>query len=48
MLNSYLWKSSGARVMTIFGSHVGPHILNIEYYEIYGGILGYMEIFGGI
>ena len=28
----------GARVMTIFGSYVGPHFSNIAYFEVYGGI----------
>ena len=36
--NSHLWKRSGVRVMTIFGSHVGPHFPNIGYFEVYGGI----------
>ena len=31
-------KRLGARDITIFGSHVGPHILNIEYFEVYEGI----------
>ena len=43
--NSHLWKRSGARVMTIFGFHVGPHIPNIEYFEVYEGIWGYMEVY---
>ena len=34
--------------MTICGSHVGAHISNIEYYEVYVGIGGYrvyMEVY---
>ena len=36
--NSRFGKRSGARVMTIFVSHVGPHLPNIEYFEVYEGI----------
>ena len=28
----------GTRVMTIFGIYVNPHIPNIEYFEVYGGL----------
>ena len=28
--------------MTIFGSHVGSHIPNIGYLEVYDGIWGYI------
>ena len=41
-------KRSGAGVIVIFGSHVGPHILNIAYFQIYEGIGGYKKVFGGI
>ena len=40
--NYHFWKRSGARVMAICGSHVGPHIPNIGYFEVYEGIRGYM------
>ena len=43
--NSHLWKRSGAQVMIIFGSHVGPHISNIEYFEVYASIYGYMRVY---
>ena len=36
--NVYFWRRSGARVMSVFGSHVGPHICIIEYFEVYEGI----------
>ena len=32
--------------MTICGSNVVPQICNIRDFEVYGGILGYMEVFG--
>ena len=31
--NSDHWGGSGARVMTICVSHVGPHVSNIRYFE---------------
>ena len=34
--------------MTIFGSHDGPHILNVEYLEAYVGIWKYMKVYGCI
>ena len=43
--NSHFWKRPGARDMIVFGSHVSPHIPNIDYleaYEVYEGICGYM------
>ena len=36
--SSHFWKRPGARDMTIFGSHVGAHIPNIGYVEVYEGI----------
>ena len=36
--NSHPWRRPGARVMTIFVSHVGPHFPNVEYFEVYGSI----------
>ena len=36
--NSHFGKRPGARDMSIFGSHVGPHIPNIGYLEAYEGI----------
>ena len=36
--NSDPWECSGARVMTIFGSYVDPHVAKIEYFQVYGGI----------
>ena len=38
MPNSDRGGCSGARVMLIFGSHVEPHVPNIEYFKAYGGI----------
>ena len=48
----------GTRVMTIFGSYVGRHFANIQYFDVCGGILevyegiwryiGYMEVYEGI
>ena len=32
--------------MTIFGSHVGPHIPNIGYLDSYEGIWRYMVVYG--
>ena len=49
--NSHFWKRPGARDMTIFMSHVGPHIPNNGYLEVYGGIWGlykYMEVYESI
>ena len=46
--NSAPWGCSGARVMMIFGSHVGPHFANIEYFEVYEGICRYIKEFDGI
>ena len=34
--------------MTIFGSYVDPHFLNIGYFEVYGGIRRYIKVYGGI
>ena len=34
--------------MTTFGAHVGPHIFNIGYFELYEGTLRYMEVYEGI
>ena len=49
-----LGDARGGRVITIFVSHVGPHIPNIEYFEVYGGIWrlyeniwGYMTVHTG-
>ena len=47
--NSLFGKRLIARVMVIFGSHVGFHIPNIGYLGAYGGIrkyLGYMKVNG--
>ena len=38
MLNSSHGGCPGARVMTISGSHVGPHIANIGYMKVYEGL----------
>ena len=35
--NSHCWEWFGAREMTLFGSHVGPHIPNNGYFEAYEG-----------
>ena len=40
-----LW---GSRLMTIVGFHVGPHIPDIEYFEVYEGTWGYMTVYGPI
>ena len=48
MSNSHLWKRSGARVMTIFVFHIGPHVPNIEYFEVYERIWRYMRVYEGI
>ena len=48
MSNPHLWKRSGARVMAIFGSHVGPHVPNIGYFDVYAGIWGYTMVFEAI
>ena len=34
--------------MTIFVSHVGPHISNIAYFDVYVGMWGYMWVHKGI
>ena len=36
--NSQFWKCSAARVIAIFGSHVGSHISNIGHFKVYEGI----------
>ena len=38
----------GARVMTIFVFYVGPHFPNIVYFDVYGGMLRDIGVFGGI
>ena len=45
MSNSDPWGCSGARVMTIFGSHVGPYFSYIGYFEVYGDISKYITVF---
>ena len=47
--NSDLGGCSGAPVMGIFVSHVGPHLPNIGYFEVYEGVRRYMknEDYGG-
>ena len=34
--------------MTIFGSHIGPHIPNIGYFKVYEGILRYLDVYDSI
>ena len=34
--------------MTFFVSRVGAHFPHIEYFDVYGGILKYIKVFGGI
>ncbi len=34
--------------MTIFGSHVSPHVLNIRIFDAYEGISRYMSVYEGI
>ena len=46
--NSDPWGCSGARDLIIFVFDVGPHIPNIEYFEVYEGVWSYMGIFGRI
>ena len=51
MSNYHPWKRSGVRVMTIFGSNVGPYFSNIGYFEVYrvyDGIWRYMKVYDGI
>ena len=36
--NSDPWGCSGTRVMTIVVPDVDPHVPNIVYFEVYGGI----------
>ena len=48
MPNSGHGGAPGSRVMTIFGSYVGRHFPNIQYFDVYGGILRYIKLFGGI
>ena len=38
-----LWETPGTRDMTIFGSHGGPHIPNIRYFEVYEGLCRYLQ-----
>ena len=38
----------GARVMTFLVFYVGPHFPDIGYFDVYGGILRYIKVFGGI
>ena len=45
--DSRVGKRLGARDMSIFGFHVGPHISNIEYIEAYEVIWGYLGVSGG-
>ena len=42
--NSYFGKRPVARDMATFRSHVGPHVPNIGYLEVYEGIC----VYGGI
>ena len=48
MPNSGRGGCSGERVMTIFVSHVGPHLFLLldilKYMKVYGGYLRYVEI----
>ena len=46
--NSDFGKRPGARDITIVGSHVGPHIPNIRYLEVYDGLWRYMKVYAGI
>ena len=48
MSNSHFRKRPGAGDMTIFGFHVGLHITNPGYLEVYAGIWGCMGVYGGI
>ena len=43
-----LLETAWARDMTIFGFHVGPHICNIGYMEVYDGIWRSMDVYEGI
>jgi hypothetical protein len=44
MCNSHFGKRLGARDMTIFESHVGPHVLHIAYITIYTRIWSYIKV----
>ena len=43
--NSHFGKRPGPRDMTIFESHVGPHICNIRYLKVYESIWLYMGVY---
>ena len=43
-----IWKTAGARDMTIFESHVGPHIPTIGYLAVYVAILEYIKVYDGM
>ena len=47
MPNSDLGGCSGAPVMAIFVSHVGPHFPNIGYFEVYEGIWRLFKVYRG-
>ena len=46
--NSEPWGWSGARVMIICVSYVGPHFPDIGYFEVYAGMWRYITAFVGI
>ena len=46
--NFHFGKWPGAGHMNIFGPHVGSHIPDIGYVEVYGGIYWYIKVFGSI
>ena len=48
MPNSGLGGRPGTPFMTIFGSYVGSHFPNIQYFDVCGGIWRYIKLFGGI
>ena len=48
MPNSGYGGASGTQFMTILGSYVGPKICNIQYFDVYGGILKDIKLLGGI
>ena len=48
MPNSDHERASGTPFMTIFGSYVGCHFPNIQYFNVYGGVWRYIKLFGSI
>ena len=47
MSTSQFWKRPIARVMAVFGSHVGLRFSNLGYFEVYECIWTYMTVYDG-